>query len=106
MGLRRCRASKLAAREMSAPRSRWAMNNHGPVIGQEDEFEQAYTERFRSLVSPHGIFVKYERDRATLDLGLHLTNARGAQRHVSQTRIWFQLRGIHATTLPADVFDR
>jgi hypothetical protein len=82
------------------------VNNIGPAIGPEDEFEQFYTERFRTLVSPHGVFIKYERDRAALDIGLHLTSAAGAQRRVSLTRIWFQLRGVQKSTFSAEEYDR
>jgi hypothetical protein len=82
------------------------VNDIGPAIGPEDEFEQFYTERFRTLASPHGVFIKYERDRAALDIGLHLTSAAGAQRRVSLTRIWFQLRGVQKSTFSAEEYDR
>jgi hypothetical protein len=78
----------------------------GPVIGKEDEFERLYTEKFRSLVSEFGLFVQYERDRAALDIGLHLTAQTGEQRRVSHTRIWFQLKGIHKETLPLENYQR
>jgi len=72
----------------------------GPVIGKEDEFEGLYTEKFRVLVRGFGEFVQYERDRVSLDIGLHLTTPTGTQRRVSHTRIWFQLKGIHTETFP------
>lgn len=82
------------------------MSTKGPVIGKEDEFEGLYVERFRALVKCEGEFVKYDRDRAALDLGLHLTTPREDQRHLSHTRIWFQLKGIHKESLPLDEFRR
>jgi hypothetical protein len=72
----------------------------GPVVGKEDLFEGVYREKFRALCREHGEFVVYERDRAALDLGLHLTTPSGTQRRVSRVRIWFQMKGIQAETLP------
>ena len=76
------------------------MSSAGPLIGKEDTFEGLYTAKFRALVKGEGEFVNYEKDRVALDVGLHLTTPSGQQRRVSHTRIWFQLKGIHSTTLP------
>ena len=71
-----------------------------PKIGQQDEFEGLYTEKFRGLARPFGKFVKYERDRAALDAGIHLTTKTSRKfRSVSNTRVWFQLKGIQEATL-------
>jgi hypothetical protein len=78
------------------------MNNLGPIVGIEDEFEGEYTEKFRNQVRKFGEFVKYERDRASLDFGLHLTS----HRRVSHTRLWFQLKGVHQETLPLSQYSR
>ena len=75
------------------------MSDTGPEIGKEDVFEGVYKEKFRTLVRVFGEFVQYERDRAAVDIGLHLTKSNGMQRRVSHTRIWFQLKGIHKETL-------
>lgn len=78
-----------------------------PKIGQQDEFEGLYTEKFRSLARPFGEFVKYERDRAALDAGIHLTTKTSSKfRNVSNTRVWFQLKGIQATTLLLADYDK
>ena len=78
----------------------------GLIVGKEDEFEAVYTERFRTLLSGEGIFVKYERDRAAIDLGIHLTEPHGVHRTVSpRARIWFQLKGVHTTTLSLTDFE-
>jgi hypothetical protein len=45
----------------------------GPRIGPYDEFEGNYKQKDRSLAQPYGEFVEYERDRAAIDIGLHLT---------------------------------
>jgi hypothetical protein len=52
------------------------------------------------------VFVEYEKDRAALDMGLHMTTAKGLQHHVSLARIWFQLKGIHSETLPINQYKR
>src|SRR6266850_119213 len=78
-----------------------------PKIGQQDEFEGLYVEKFRSLARPFGEFVKYERDRAALDAGIHLTTKTSSIfRNVSNTRVWFQLKGIQATTLLLADYDK
>ena len=82
------------------------MSSVGPVIGNEDEFEADYKEKFRSLVSKFGLFVSYERDRAALDIGLHLKMPTGTEHRLSHTRIWFQLKGIHKETLPLSAYQR
>jgi hypothetical protein len=43
------------------------------IIGRTDEFEHRYTEKFRNFAAQFGHFVAYERDVATRDIGLHLT---------------------------------
>lgn len=79
----------------------------GPQIGEQDEFEGLYTERFRCLARPFGEFIKYERDRAAIDAGVHLTEKANRRfRSVSNTRIWFQLKGIRATTLGLPEYER
>ena len=78
------------------------MNDVGPVIGKENLFEKSYREKFRSLVSDFGLFVQYEQDLASIDLGLHLTTSSNTEGRVSRTRIWFQLKGIHKETLPTE----
>ena len=74
------------------------MNDEGPIIGRNDVFEKHYRDKFRVLVGELGEFVNYERDRATIDIGLHLTTPTGTQHHVSRTRIWFQLKGLQKAT--------
>ena len=63
----------------------------------EDGFEDEYEAEFRRLAARRGIIVEYRRDRAAIDLGLHLSVG-GA---VTDTRVWFQFKGIHAQTLRA-----
>ncbi len=71
-----------------------------PVTGKEDYFESQYTEKFRAMIGSRGIFLKYEQDRAGIDLGLHLYEpGYSDELSASTTRIWFQLKGIHARTI-------
>jgi hypothetical protein len=76
----------------------------GPTIGPNDEFEAEYTERFRSLLRPYGEFLVYERDRCTVDLGLHLTRPRDVGREVTANKVWFQLKGLRASSFSAEEF--
>ncbi len=77
-----------------------------PTIGDSDQFEGAYTQEFKALACKQGEFVLYERDRAAIDLGVHLTRPATSGRELSHTRIWFQLKGIRATTLPRAEYDQ
>lgn len=78
-----------------------------PKIGQQDEFEGLYTERFRGQARPFGEFIKYERDRAAVDIGIHLTTKTNSKfRSVSNTRVWFQLKGIQESTLSLAEYDK
>jgi hypothetical protein len=65
-----------------------------PVVGVQDRFEQRYTHRFKDLLSDHGQFVRYENDRAALDLGLHFYDESARPGVLGQVRVWFQLKGI------------
>lgn len=86
----------------------------GPRIGKHDEFEGIYKEKFRSLARPYGEFVEYERDRAAIDVGLHLTEVaddkvrekfKNVSKTVTHTRVWFQLKGLHESTLSLEEFN-
>ena len=71
----------------------------GPNTGKEDYFESQYTLKFQAAIGSKGIFLKYEKDRAGIDLGIHLYEPRcGNEPSISTTRIWFQLKGIHSST--------
>jgi len=76
-----------------------------PEVGRQDQFEQVYMAELRRLLAPHGEFIRYERDRAGLDLGLHLyESGSGPKATPGQVKVWFQAKGIEATTLTADDF--
>jgi hypothetical protein len=77
-----------------------------PQVGADDVFEAAYMERLRAMLAPHGLLLKYDRDRAALDLGIHLysTNADGTVSPGS-ARVWLQAKGKRAETLTASDFD-
>lgn len=75
-------------------------DNTGLTDPEETSFERSYTRKFLNLSGSEGACIKYEEDVAALDLGLHLT----AHNTVTNTRVWFQLKGIHDSTLPSDKF--
>jgi hypothetical protein len=64
-------------------------------------FEREYTAKFLGLGAPGGVPIHYDLDLAALDLGIHLT----AGGEVTNSRVWFQLKGIQATKLPREAFD-
>lgn len=92
--------------QLADNQERKSVHNVGPKIGKEDEFERRYTDKFRALVGAHGEFVRYDRDRAALDMGLHLTTTTATERRVSSTRIWFQLKGVHKKSRAAAKLSR
>lgn len=75
-------------------------------IGTHQTFERKYMAKFQTIASEFGEFVEYKRDLAARDIGLHLTipKADGGE-IVSPALVWFQLKGIHATTLSAEDFE-
>ena len=76
------------------------------VVGKTDAFEQNYMAKFEQLATNHGVFVKYERDRAARDIGLHLTkDMESGKKHVTNSLVWFQMKGVMASTLSKEQFD-
>lgn len=79
-----------------------------PIVGKDDLLERRYTNKFRCLTEPFGEFIKYEFDRAAVDLGLHLTTpstTKPGAEDVSTTKVWFQLKGYHASTLSKEEYE-
>jgi len=74
-----------------------------PRVGESDLFESSYRKELDRRLDPYGILIDYSADRAALDGGLHLYKSRhasaGGGAEVSGVRVWFQCKGIHATTL-------
>jgi hypothetical protein len=71
-------------------------------VGAPDQFEREYTAKLKALLVPHGQLVAYESDRAALDLGLHLYGrVTSVESLLSHVRVWFQAKGIRASTLAA-----
>lgn len=81
-------------------------------MGADDELENRYMPKFEALVSERGLVVEYRRDRAGIDTGLHLfargekTTPKGDRPYwrPMASRVWFQLKGKHASTVSADEF--
>lgn len=83
-------------------------------MGEHDELENRYMPKFEALLSASGVVVEYRRDRAGIDTGLHLfahgekPTAKGDERPYWRplaSRVWFQLKGVHAPTMSAAEFD-
>jgi hypothetical protein len=77
-------------------------------MGGHDELESRYTLKFEALLGERGVIVGYRQDRAGIDTGLHLfgrvekTTTGGDKRAYWRplpSRVWFQLKGLHATTM-------
>lgn len=67
----------------------------------ETQFETTYTAKFKILASKYGFSIEYEKDIAGIDLGLHLV----AGEKVTNTKVWFQFKGLHADTLSKTEFE-
>jgi hypothetical protein len=84
-------------------------------MGEHDELENRYAAKFDAILSERGLVVEYRRDRAGIDTGLHLF-ARGNKLspkgwagpywHPMASRVWFQLKGVHASTMSAEDFSK
>lgn len=82
-------------------------------MGEHDELQNRYMPRFETLLSSSGVVVEYKHDRAGIDTGLHLF-ARGQKAtkkgdelphwRPTTSRVWFQLKGTHASTMSAEEF--
>lgn len=76
-------------------------------VGQNDKFERIYMAKFEAIASEFGEFVKYERDRAGRDIGLHFTNARSSGgENVSSVLTWFQMKGRQSSTFSKSDFEK
>lgn len=75
-------------------------------VGQNDSFERQYMAKFRALSASFGEFVEYERDRAGRDIGLHfVSRTSDGGEIVDPSLVWFQMKGIQATSFSSDDFN-
>lgn len=78
----------------------------GIIIGQSDVLEEKYIYRLQSHLADYGLPIIYPKDRATIDLGIHLFSQEHSDtgdRTLSDTRIWMQCKSLRATTLTREV---
>ena len=76
-----------------------------PTQGTHDRFELDYMAQLRALLATGGVPVAYDQDRAAIDTGLQLfVEGPGDDWSASQVRVWFQVKGKRATTLPDEDF--
>ena len=68
-------------------------------LNPQEVFEDEYTDLFVHRFRRRGVAVKYERDRAARDVGIHLTAPGSFE--LSDVRVWFQLKGFHSETFSA-----
>lgn len=68
-------------------------------MNSEEVFEDRYTDAFKQRFHGRGLVVKYDRDRAARDVGVHL--AAPGSMELSDVRVWFQLKGVHRETFDA-----
>jgi hypothetical protein len=71
----------------------------------QDVFERRYMGKFDSLAAEYGIVVKYERDRAARDIGIHLMRKRkSGSQTATGSLIWFQMKGLMKDTFSKEKF--
>jgi len=70
----------------------------------DEDFEDDYTSKFEQRFRPRGLAIRYARDRAATDVGMHLRTAPGSI-ELSGVRVWFQLKGKRATTYTREQFE-
>lgn len=70
-----------------------------PETVLEEDFEDVYMLKFRQLLQGRGLALQHDRDRAGIDMGVQLTEA--TSRKVTNVKVWFQLKGKHASTISA-----
>lgn len=68
----------------------------------EEEFEDGYVLEFKVRLQATCLWLEYNRDRGAIDLGIRLKLP--GTNDVSQTRVWFQLKGLHTETHDAQTF--
>jgi hypothetical protein len=73
-----------------------------PSLLPEEEFEDTYTRKFEALLQGRGLLLNYDRDRAGIDRSLQLTKPGSLE--LSNTRIWFQIKGKHQSSLAAEQY--
>jgi hypothetical protein len=78
-----------------------------PKIGDNDVLEQIYMPKLGGLLASRGILLEYKIDRAAIDIGAHLwvVGADGSK-DVSGSRVWFQAKGLHASTVTLDEYEK
>ncbi|WP_375432409.1 hypothetical protein [uncultured Friedmanniella sp.] len=82
-------------------------------MGPADELEERYMAKFETLVAGRGVTIDYSKDRFGVDTGLQYyvegtkADNKGLERkyfHATSVRVWFQFKGIQASTLSPEAF--
>ena len=78
-----------------------------PRIGDDDQFESRYMSRLLARLTEYGaIPVTYQKDRAGLDVGAHVLVEGPTGWTPTQVRVWFQVKGKKASTLPLVEYEK
>ncbi len=72
-----------------------------PTNPLETNFENEYTPKFETLALKYGYPIDYRKDIAAIDIGLHLKTVK----NITNTKVWFQLKGLHSKTMSKEKFD-
>jgi hypothetical protein len=76
-------------------------------IGPADDLEHRYIAKFRLFAADYGTFVEYAADRGARDIGLHFTQfTADGGRVVTPALVWFQMKGVSASKLSKEAFDK
>lgn len=74
-------------------------------VGESDELEAVYMASLKAQLAKYGLFINYEKDRAGLDLGLHLYRQSSDRKtHPSLTRVWMQAKSKHTSALSPEAY--
>jgi hypothetical protein len=70
-----------------------------------DAFERRYMGKFQAKAAEYGVAVKYERDRAARDIGIHFYRRKKSGDEVATgSLVWFQMKGFRSKTVPKEKF--
>lgn len=72
-----------------------------PQIGDDDLFEFNYMSSLRAILTPRGLLLHYDNDRAAIDLGIHFFAREDGKNVVTGARVWIQAKGLRSTSLSA-----
>ena len=77
------------------------------VEGANDVLERRYMGKFQAKAAEYGVIVRYERDRAARDIGIHFfRKKRSGDEEATGSLVWFQMKGLRSTTMTREDFEK